>query len=358
MSVQADAPVHRSERGAKISASRKARTWMYPPPLPNPSVGDLAKVGGHSCVWAACLLCRQERWVRTKRGGLPVHPNCISCTTNETRLKLSLNEKGRKHSPERIEKNRQVHLGQVIGVEARRKISVATKGRRRTQEVKDRMSRIQRRLWANPEYKDRVMGILKEAQRERWRDYVPISYSTIRELRSSDAGTVGDTVMLCKGLAVKLLCDMCGKPLWVRLVKGIPRNLRCHPCASRKMWTDYPSTFATARLKWQESIRKSLHMRPNRAEQALFVLLEKLSPGDWKYVGDWEFVLAGKNPDFVNINGKKQIVELFGDYWHKGEDPAERIALFREFGYETLVVWEAELKDLTRLTERVGEFVR
>lgn len=35
-------------------------------------------------------------------------------------------------------------------------------------------------------------------------------------------------------------CVDCGKERWVLLRKGIPTNLRCHPCGARQMWgTDY-----------------------------------------------------------------------------------------------------------------------
>lgn len=67
-------------------------------------------------------------------------------------------------------------------------------------------------------------------------------------------------------------------------------------------------------------------------------------------------MINGKNPDFTNCNGKKKLIELFGDYWHKGEDPQDRINIFKKFGYDTLVIWESELKDINKVKNKVIKF--
>jgi hypothetical protein len=67
-------------------------------------------------------------------------------------------------------------------------------------------------------------------------------------------------------------------------------------------------------------------------------------------------VVAGKCPDFVNVNGQKKIIELFGDYWHRGQNPQDRIDVFKPFGYETLVIWQRELEDLKSLRHKIFDF--
>ena len=120
-------------------------------------------------------------------------------------------------------------------------------------------------------------------------------------------------------------------------------------------------------IRWQNSEFKERAVKaillasfrcPNKAEIYIGRVLENLYPGEWKYVGDGQLVIAGKNPDFVNVNGKKQIIELFGDYWHKGDIPEERISLFSQFGYKTLIIWERELKNPVELVARISEFVK
>ena len=106
-------------------------------------------------------------------------------------------------------------------------------------------------------------------------------------------------------------------------------------------------------------IRKQMKARgvyPNKAELILSDILDNLFSNEYKYVGDGEFILAGKCPDFINVNGKKKIIELYGDYWHRNDDPQDRIKLFRQYGYDTLIIWEKELKNRNRLRQNLINF--
>lgn len=115
------------------------------------------------------------------------------------------------------------------------------------------------------------------------------------------------------------------------------------------------------RMRWKDgnhakNIQKSLHISPNKPETLLLGILEELYPGEWKFTGDFSFIINGKNPDFTNINGQKKLIELFGDYWHRGENPQDRINEFTPFGWETLVIWERELVDKNLLISKIKEF--
>lgn len=83
---------------------------------------------------------------------------------------------------------------------------------------------------------------------------------------------------------------------------------------------------------------------PNKAEMRLLRLLE---PEGFRYVGDGQLVVGGRCPDFWD--GGSRLVELYGDYWHRGQDPQERIGHFARHGYGCAVVWEHELPDLETL---------
>ena len=71
--------------------------------------------------------------------------------------------------------------------------------------------------------------------------------------------------------------------------------------------------------------------------------------------------IDGKVPDFVNVNGQKKLIELFGDYWHSAkmvsqkriQTESERIGYFKQFGWSALVIWEHELEDLTAVREKI-----
>lgn len=98
--------------------------------------------------------------------------------------------------------------------------------------------------------------------------------------------------------------------------------------------------------------------KPNKPEIFLMELLETLYPNDWKYVGDLQFFLGGKNPDFMNVNGEKKLIELYGDYWHRDDDPQDRVDHFKQYGFNTLIIWESELENLSMTTYRIHRFMR
>jgi len=117
--------------------------------------------------------------------------------------------------------------------------------------------------------------------------------------------------------------------------------------ARKKLWQD------------PEYVRKQMkayHVTPNKVEMELDKLLQQILSNEYKYVGSGEFILAGKCPDFVNVNGQKKLIELYGDYWHQGETGEDRKALFRKYGYQTLIVWEHELEDIVSLKSKLLEF--
>lgn len=106
-----------------------------------------------------------------------------------------------------------------------------------------------------------------------------------------------------------------------------------------------------------EKMRKAWNIKPNKAEVRMLELLNALYPNEWKYTGDFSFTINGKCPDFVNCNGKKLIIEYFGDHWHQGDDPKKRSDVFKPYGYETLVIWGSEMKSIENVISRIHSFV-
>jgi len=128
------------------------------------------------------------------------------------------------------------------------------------------------------------------------------------------------------------------------------------------------------RKKWKdpEYVLKQLKARgakPNKPERYLENILNNHFP-EYQYNGDGRLgiVLAGLVPDFPNVNGKKQVIEVFGDYfhnprkrklkWHQTE--LGRIMAYNSVGFDCLVIWEHELKELTegQIIEKVKSFSR
>lgn len=102
-------------------------------------------------------------------------------------------------------------------------------------------------------------------------------------------------------------------------------------------------------------------IKPNRQEIELNNILKEKFPNEYKYVGDFKFWIDGKNPDFINVNGQKKIIELFGTYFHKiikEDDSQKRINHFKKYGYDTLIIWSPELQKQNRekLILKIGDF--
>uniref|UniRef100_A0A6M3MG28 DUF559 domain-containing protein n=1 Tax=viral metagenome TaxID=1070528 RepID=A0A6M3MG28_9ZZZZ len=121
----------------------------------------------------------------------------------------------------------------------------------------------------------------------------------------------------------------------------------------------------SAKIKWQDpeyrekqllAMSKGLGLLPNKPETFLINFLDQLYPNEWKYTGDYSFLIDGKNPDFVNINGQKKCIEHYGTFWHKDHDPQDRINLFKSYGWDCLVIWEHELKDFKSLRRKIFDF--
>lgn len=108
---------------------------------------------------------------------------------------------------------------------------------------------------------------------------------------------------------------------------------------------------------------RNLVKKPNKKEILLNNILQTNFPNEWKYVGDGTFWIDNKCPDFVNINGKNKIIELFGDYWHTTKARTEqdteigRKIFFGKYGYSTLVIWDKELKHKENVISKVRDFM-
>jgi len=120
--------------------------------------------------------------------------------------------------------------------------------------------------------------------------------------------------------------------------------------ASKRLWQT-----KEYREKVIRGVLKALHAKPNKKEMELLRLLEK-DKLPYEYVGSGQLIIAGKNPDFVNTDGQKKIIEFFGDYWHRDDNGVARKGLFARYGYETLIVWEHELLEKEVLLNKIRKF--
>ena len=70
--------------------------------------------------------------------------------------------------------------------------------------------------------------------------------------------------------------------------------------------------------------------------------------------------IDGKNPDFISKT-KNKIIEVFGDYWHSEQitnlpndiHVNNVITHYSKNGYDTLIIWEHEFKNMNSIKEKV-----
>jgi len=130
----------------------------------------------------------------------------------------------------------------------------------------------------------------------------------------------------------------------------------------------FPGNSKRMKLLWKNkqyrSKTRKLQLRgnlckPNKPEQFLIKLFKKLRL-NYKFVGDGKVILSGFCPDFINKIQKK-IIELYGDYWHTKSQyvinkDKRRLIEYKKRGYKTLIIWEHELKDLDKITNKLIKF--
>lgn len=176
-----------------------------------------------------------------------------------------------------------------------------------------------------------------------------------------------------KDAKVQRKCDNCGKE--IEFWPSISPNRRF--CSRKCLWEwrkrtgfqtgmsnpmygkkrlDFANRYGN-RESFYKRMWRAIGRKPNKQEKRLLKLIRENNL-PFKYVGNGKLVIDSYCPDFVATNGQKRIIELFGDYWHQGENEEERIRLFKQFGFETLVIWEHDLKDEIEVLRRVTDLAR
>ncbi len=246
-----------------------------------------------------------------------------------TILKVANANRGKKRTDEQNQANRERAIKYFSNPENREKASAAAKRqwedprKRKNGEIanreiasredtRDKKSNIMKKLWSDKNYRENMSK--KHIGREPWNKGVPWT----EEYRKNVIAAINK-----------------------------PEVLEVKRKKSTALWKND---------EYIKKIQASFHCKPNKPETAILNLLNDLYPNEWKYTGDFSFVINGKSPDFVNCNGKKLIIEMFGDYWHKGESAKDREDVFKPFGYETLVIWESELKNIDAVKSRIQSF--
>ena len=141
-----------------------------------------------------------------------------------------------------------------------------------------------------------------------------------------------------------------------------PAYRRRESCRMKAMWTNpvYRRHREKAWRTWWESVarKRAFIASPNKLERKVQKALNQWFPKEWRY-NRGIVVLDGMVPDFVNVNGRKAVIEVNGDYWHRTVHPENRKpARYRRLGYRCVVIWEREFKRDPSILRRKVEALR
>lgn len=210
-----------------------------------------------------------------------------------------------------------------------------------------KIAKTSRERWKDPNYAKRVSESIRlaSARPEVKAKHRRASKSMWTNQKIRD-GIIVKIRQASQKASFKQKCSRASRKRW-----NNPEEHRKQSERLRKLWSDPHYKAECVKHMMLACIKK-----PNKAELKLLSVLKNVLPNEYKYVGNGEFILGGKCPDFMNKNGQKKVIELFGDYWHNGENPQGRIKHFKKYGFDTLVIWEHELKNEEILTEKIVGF--
>ena len=123
----------------------------------------------------------------------------------------------------------------------------------------------------------------------------------------------------------------------------------------RRMKEVYPSSKHSKVLKklyknpefHDKIMAAQMHSRKMSSyEQRVLDLIQKYHL-PYKFVGNGEVWIGQKNPDFINTNGEKKIIEVYSEYhvgfWKDKDYEVKRSRLFAKYGFQTIFLTEQDL---------------
>jgi G:T-mismatch repair DNA endonuclease (very short patch repair protein) len=275
--------------------------------------------------------------------------------------------------------------GHVVKQDTRDKLSVSKLGVKLTEEHSKNIGIASKKRWVDPEYKKSVGKKISEARigmkftdehaknigiasKKRWQN--PEYRNLLDEIKHADEYR--------DNISVKAK-ERYQAPAYIEKMRKLHESPEFLNKLRREKHTDEWKQNISLMMKemWKnpefaemqaaKMLEGNMKVGPNKPEKKLLELLNTIFPNTMKYTGDGSFWIMGRNPDFININGKKQAIELLGCYWHgcpehfpdvkKQKKFNTEVKLLKGFGYSTLGVWEHELEDIATLTTKLKEFI-
>lgn len=240
----------------------------------------------------------------------------------ETQAKINLANTGKKRSAETREKQRLAKLGKKRGPhseETKEKIRLSNIGTKHKPETIEKLKIIHKDLWKNEQYRAKMAEVRAPM-------YIKRTYP--REIRTC----------LC-GCLQTFECIITSKKKYVSGHNTIV-NWKC-PQFRKQLCGNGLSFF----------------------EKTIIDLCEKHSL-PFKYVGNRQLLIEKKNPDFVDTNGHKLLIEVYGTYqktYYFGSNEnyeTIRREIFERNGYQVMFLTETDIfeKDHINCIKKVKDF--
>lgn len=263
---------------------------------------------------------------------------------------------GRQQSPETVEKraakNRGKHynLGHKLTAEQRAKLSAALTGRTLTAEHCLKMSVARKGRSINSGHT--WTSEQKENIRRKLQGHT-VTLEAREKMRQGTKARMSDPAHR-EQISQKLK----GRTLTSEHKEKIGRR-------SRAAWADGRIGGAD----WLKKVLTGMRQRPTKPEGELTAILNQHFLGHFVYNGDFSqgVMLNHLVPDFINTNGQKQVIEVFGRMFHDPEKAwkpirykatAEgRIRAYETVGYHCLILWEEEFADPSAVLLKLRNFV-
>lgn len=265
--------------------------------------------------------------------------------SEESKRKMSLSHKGKVMSKVTKEKIRMFHFGKKKSKKHCKNISLGRKKRFKrlgylnSTETRKRMSLALKGRKVSEERRQEIIRNLTGR---------PASKKTIESLRLRNIGNKYKLGFKCSDeTKEKISLGNKGKQLSEETKERIRKNMK-------KLWQN-----PTYRETQRKLTLKGLCKRPTKPERVLMDLIEKNNL-PFSYVGNGKIIIEGFNPDFIDSDGSKQVIEVNGDFWHRipkmMEKDERKLKAYRKYGYKTLIIWENELTknlDETKIVEKI-----
>lgn len=227
-------------------------------------------------------------------------------------------------------------------------------GKKRPEHSKLMKERYEKGLWMppilNPEFKEKVrLGLFNKQNKK----YPKISASKKEYYKIHRHWNFKP--------CIKRNCLTCNKEFFVK--RCSKKKFCSYKCSSIHNWQN-----PEYRERMIKVMMKALAKRPTKLEHNGINFISKFNL-PIKYVGDGSLIIGGKNPDYVESNGKKICFEIGNKIekslkregrdqhsWQEYEQ--QRIEHFKKHGWKCLVIWEDELQNERLLLDKIQNFIR